>query len=113
MSQLSLPMLTVYTGPRIVSGDVVGGCKQYRDAVRMCWSMRVRSKMSKTAYAAEVGCYPSHLSGYVSDEKGRRQLPAEYVAAFEVACGNRCITQWLAAQANLTILETFIQQRAA
>ena len=113
MPQMSLPYLTHYDGPRIVSGDVVGACKTYRDAVRMCWSLRVRNKMSKTAYAAEVGCYPSHLSGYVSEDEGRRQLPAEFVAAFEVACGNRCVTQWLAAQANLTILETFIQQRAA
>jgi hypothetical protein len=113
MAQLSLPMLTVYTGPRIVAGDVVEACKQYRDAVRMCWSLRVRNRMAKTAYAAEIGCYPSHLSGYVSEQEGRRQLPAEFVAAFEVACGNRCITQWLAAQANLTILEQFITARAA
>lgn len=113
MPQMQLPMLTYYTGPQIVSSDVVGACKQYRDAVRMCWSLRIRNKMSKTAYAAEVGCYASHLAGYVSEEEGRRQLPAEYVAAFEVACGNRCITQWLAAQANLTILETFIQTKAA
>lgn len=113
MSQLTLPMLTVYNGPRFVSGDVVGACKTYRDAVRMCWSLRVRNRMSKTAYAEEIGCYPSHLAGYVSEVEGRRQLPAGCINTFEVSCGNRCISQWLAAQANLTILETFLQQRAA
>jgi hypothetical protein len=30
------------------------------------------------------------------------------VNAFEVACGNRLISQWLALQANLTILEQYI-----
>lgn len=113
MAQLSLPMLTYYDGPRIVSSDVVGACKTYRDAVRMCYQMRTRTRMSKALMAEEIGCYPSHLSGYVSEGEGRRQLPAEHIAAFEVCCGNRCITQWLAAQANLTILEQFLNQRQA
>ena len=113
MPQMQLPMLTVYEGPRFVSESVLGACKTYRDAVRVCWSLRVRERMSKTAYAEEIGCYPSHLAGYVSDVEGRRQLPAGYINNFEVACGNRCITQWLMAQEHLTILESLIQQRAA
>ena len=113
MSQLSLPMLTVYEGPALVAGDAVAACETYRDAVRLCWSLRRRSRMSTTAYAAEVGCYASHLAGYVHEYEGRRELPAKHIAAFETACGNRAVTQWLAARANLTILETFIARKAA
>jgi hypothetical protein len=32
---------------------------------------------------------------------------------FEIACGNRFISQWLARQAKLTILEQFIEPRRA
>ena len=111
--QMQLPMLTVYEGPRIVPQDVVAACKSFRDAVRMCWQLKPRTRLTKAQLAEEAGCYPSHVNDYLSDKETARNLPAERIAAFEVACGNRVITQWLAGQAHLTILETFLQQRAA
>ena len=113
MSQLTLPMLTVYEGPRLVPADVVAACKTYRDAVRMCWNLKPRTRMTRAQLAEETGCYASHVTDYLSEEPTRRSLPAEHIQAFEVACGNRLITQWMAAQAHFTILETLLQQKAA
>ena len=111
--QLNLPMLSYYEGPKIVGPDVVAQCKTYRDAVRKCFELRTRTRMSLSVLAEESGCYASHMSDYVSSNPEKRELPAKHIADFEVACGNRLVTQWLAAQAHVTILETFIQARAA
>ena len=111
--QMQLPMLTVYEGPRLVAPVVVEACKTYREAVKTCWSLKTRTRLTKAQMAEETGCYPSHITDYLSEKESTRNLPAERIAAFEVSCGNRVITQWLAAQAQVTILETFIQARAA
>ena len=87
--------------------------QRHREAVRLCWSMRTRKNLPKTLLAQEAWCYASHVTDYLSDKPEKRDLPAKHIAAFEVSCGNRAISQWLAAQAHLTILETFIQQRQA
>ena len=113
MGQLTLPMLTVYEGPRLVDHDAVKAARSYREAVRLCWDLRHRKNLPKTLLAQESGIYASHATDYLSDDESRRELPAKHIAAFEVSCGNRAISQWLSAQAHLTILETFIQQRAA
>ena len=39
MRQLTLPMLTVYTGPRLVDDEIVTACRSYREAVRACWNL--------------------------------------------------------------------------
>ena len=112
MTQLQLPMLTVYSGPRLLDHDTVAAARSYRDAVRLCWDCRTRKNLPKTLLATEAGCYASHVTDYLSADEKRRDLPAKHIAGFEVSCGNRAISQWLAAQANLTILETFIARAA-
>ena len=107
--QLQLPMLTYYAGPRLVPVDVLAGITSYRAAVRMCWMLRTRSSLSKRVLAEEAGLYASHVTDYLSELESKRELPAKHVPAMEVACGNRVITQWLVRQANLTIVEQFIQ----
>lgn len=102
-------MLTYYAGPRLVPLDVVASATTYRDAVRLCWQMRLRTSLTRRALAEEAGLYASHVTDYLSAEYSKRELPAKHIAAMEVACGNRMITQWLAMQAKLTILEMFIQ----
>lgn len=112
--QLQLPMLTYYTGPRLVSPEILAAVLSYRDAVRVCWQLRSRRNLTRRALAEEAGLYASHVSDYLSELETKRELPAKHIAAMEVACGNRVITQWLAQQAKLTILEQFIEpQRVA
>jgi hypothetical protein len=112
--QLTLPMLTVYVGPRLVDADLVIACRTYREAVRACWDLRTRRNITKRLLAEAAGLYASHLSDYLNvDDDTKRELPARHINAFEIECGNRFITQWLARQANLTILEQFIDRRAA
>jgi hypothetical protein len=115
MEQLRLPMLTVYTGPRLVSAELVDACRSYRDAVRACWEMRTRRNLTQRMLAEEIESYPSHVTDYVhrDDKPSRRDLPAKRINDFEIACGNRFISQYLARQANLTILEQFIDSRRA
>ena len=112
MSQLNLPMLSVYEGPELVPSEAVEAIPTYREAVRTCWLLKRRTRMTRAQLAEETGCYPSHITDYLSDNPERRELPAKHIAAFEISCGNRCITQWLAGQAHLTILETLIRKAA-
>jgi transcriptional regulator with XRE-family HTH domain len=109
--QLTLPMITYYEGPRLVSQDVLDAILSYREAVSTCWELRSRRNLTKRALAEKVGLYASHLSDYLSKDPTKRELPARHIAEFEVECGNRVITQWLNKQAHVTILEQFIERR--
>lgn len=109
MEQLLLPMLTVYKGPRLVDREIVDACKTYRDAVRVCWDLRTRRNLTKRRLAEEAQLYPSHVTDYLSDQPKKRNLPADKINDFELQCGNRMVTQWVARQAQLTILEQYIQ----
>lgn len=111
--QMQLPILTYYEGPTLVDPNSLVAIKTYRQAVQTCWLLRKRRSMKLSTLAEEAGLYASHLSDYLSDDATKRELPAKHIAAFETACGNRAITQWISAQANLTILETFVARRAA
>lgn len=111
--QLILPMLTVYTGPRFVGASVINAIKTYRDAVRICWDMRVDKHLTKAELARRVGCYASHVTDYLKAGPSRRNLPAEFIDAFERECQNRVISQWQARRAELTILEQLFEQRKA
>jgi hypothetical protein len=108
MEQLRLPMLTVYEGPKLVDIELVRAIPTYRAAVRACWMLRTRRSLTQALIAEETGCYASHVTDYVSGSEDKRELPAKWIAAFEGSCGNRLISQWLAFQANLTIMEQFI-----
>lgn len=106
--QLSLPMLTVYSGPRLIDNEIVIAVRTYREAVRACWNLRTRRHLTWRVLAEEAGLYASHCSDYLSEDDAKRELPAKHINEFEIACGNRMISQWLANQANLTIMEQFI-----
>jgi hypothetical protein len=63
--------------------------------------------------------HPQHVSDYLAPEDNhaqgqrRRSLPAEKIAAFECAVGNRAVTQFLVRQVALTLMEEVIVQRQA
>jgi hypothetical protein len=113
MHQLQLPMLTYYEGPRLIDQELVLACRSYREAVRACWDLRTRRNLTRRALAEGAGLYASHVSDYLTEDDAKRELPAKHINAFEVECGNRFVSQWLARQAGLTILEQFMQKRAA
>lgn len=109
--QMPLPMLTYYQAPAMVDTGLVDAAPTYREAVRRCWAMRTRTQMTKRQLAEEVGCYASHITDYLSEDPGKRDLPARHIAAFEACCGNRFISQWIARKSELTVLEEFVAQR--
>lgn len=111
--QLNLPMLTYYQGPRFVSAEVMAGVLSYRDAVRACWHLRTRRSLTMRQLAEEATLYASHVSDYISADDAKRELPAKHIDAFEIACGNRVITQWDMGRKHLTVLESLIEQRRA
>jgi hypothetical protein len=113
MEQLRLPMLTVYEGPQLVPLEVVDACRTYRDAVRACWDRRSRRSLTQRAMAVETGLHAPHVSDYLSEEPDKRDLPAKYITEFQRSCGNLLITQWQARQDGVTIMEQFMQRRAA
>lgn len=120
MQQLGLPMLTVYEGPRLVEPELVASCATYRQAVRACWMNRTRQSLKPRGLAEEINGYASHVTDYLNadDKPHRRDLPAKKINDFEIACGNRLITQWIARQAHLAVvhdaemavLEEFMQR---
>lgn len=111
--QLTLPMLTHYDGPRLIDRAIVDGLVTYREAVRTCYNLRTRRNMTARLLAEEAGVYASHVSDYLNAKPNKRDLPARHIAAFEVACGNRLISQWLNRQCGLTVMEEFMQHRRA
>ncbi len=115
MAQMNLPMLTVYEGPKFVADEVIAGIKTYREAVQKSYELRTRTRMSNALIAEEVGCCASHIGDYVTAQgrKIPRNLPAEFINAWDISMGNRVVTQWINYQANLTILESLIQRKAA
>lgn len=109
--QLALPMLTYYEGPKMIEVKDIEGCPTYREAVRRCWARRTRQRMTQRQLAEEVGCYASHVTDYLANDSAKRDLPARHIADFELACGNRFISQWIARRSELTILEELVSPR--
>ena len=102
-------------GPGIVPPGIVAEAMTYREAVRLCWTLRVVKGMKVTDLARDFDFIRQHVGDYLNpdDKPSRRSLPAERVADFEEACGNTAITQWLASRQRLTVLEEMQAERMA
>ena len=114
-----LPLMGgVLNGPVFLSDDKIASCKTYRDAVCLAWDERRSKGMTRDRLAELCALLPQHLSDYFaraeSNPKGqrRRSLPAEKICDVESALGNRAITQYLIRQAQLTLMEEMLAQRA-
>jgi hypothetical protein len=107
--QRELPMLGVIEAPKPVARSVISAIKTYRQAVRVAWKLRRAQGMTKQQLACFAGLYAPHITDYLheDDRPSRRDLPAAKVTDFEDVVGNRVVSQWLAAQSNLTVLEGF------
>lgn len=101
--------------PALLAGDVIAGCRTYREAVRLGWDLRASQNMTRATLAECIGAYASHVTDYFhkDDAPFRRNLPPELINDFEWAVGNRAVTQYLARKAELTIMDEVIAARAA
>lgn len=97
----------------VVPPQVVMGIKSYRHACRLAWKLRRVRNLTGRTLAGECGLYASHVSDYFSTVDHRRELPAKHVAAVERVLGNTVISQWLAQQSQLTVLEEMQAARRA
>jgi hypothetical protein len=89
----------------VVPPEVVMGLKSYRHACRLAWKIR-HPRITQRALAELVpGLYQSHVSDYFAVRFDRRELPAKHVGTVEAVLGNTVISQWLAQQSKLTVLE--------
>lgn len=107
MDQREFPLLGRLDAPSAVPKQWIHHAKTYRDAVRLAWKLRRVEHMTRQQLSTEAGLYPQHVSDYLAedDKPKRRDLPADKVAAFEGVVGNTLVSQWLAAQSRLTVLE--------
>lgn len=103
--QIPLPLLCRLDGPSVVNDAQIKACATYRDAVRLCWSLRRVKGMSTLSLADAAGFPSNHRSDYLSADENKRELPAKYIKAFEYVSGNTAISQWIAMNAKLTVLE--------
>lgn len=94
---------------------MVSRCETYRDAVRTAWEIRRVKAMKKAMLASFADLTPQHVSDYLAedDKPGRRDLPADAICRFESVVGNTLVSQWLARQSRLTVLEEMQATRAA
>jgi len=113
---LSLPLLggVVQAQRLVVPPEVVMSLPTYRHAVRLAWKLRAIRNMTRRTLAEITGLYASHVTDYFSVHENKRELPAKYIAAVEAALGNTVISQWIAQQSKLTVLEEMqVARRAA
>lgn len=113
--QLELPLLGRIDGADIVPPALLKTAQTYRQAVRLCWTLRRAKGMQASDVARTYGFNRQHVGDYLNkdDKPMRRNLPPSRIADFEDACGNAAITQWLAARQKLTVLEELQAERAA
>lgn len=111
---LPLPLLggMVQAQRLVLPPEVVMGVKSYRHACRMAWKLR-GTRITQRTLAELAGLYSSHVSDYFSLHATRRELPARHVAAVESVVGNTLISQWLAQQSHLTVVEELQALRRA
>jgi hypothetical protein len=111
---LQLPLVggVVQAQRLVVPPQVIMRVASYRHACRLAWRLR-RVRLSQRTLAELAPLYPSHVSDYFSMNARRRELPAKHVAAVEAVLGNTVISQWLAQQSRLTVLEGLQAQHEA
>lgn len=115
MDQLEFPLMGRIDAPSVAPEQWVRIAKTYRHAVRLSWKLKRVQKMTRRQLAAEADLYPQHVTDYLheDDKRSRRDLPAEAVARFEAVVGNTLVSQWIARNAQLTVLEEITATKAA
>ncbi len=89
----------------VVPPEVVMSLKTWRHACRLAWKLRNPRITQRTLAELVPGLYQSHVSDYFAVRADRRELPAKHVGPVEAVLGNTVMSQWLAQQSKLTVLE--------
>jgi hypothetical protein len=107
MDQREFPLLARVGAPSAAPYQWIRYATTYRQAVRLAWKFRAEECMTRQELATKAKLYPQHVTDYLheDDKPQRRDLPADKVAAFERVVGNSIVSQWLASQSKLTVLE--------
>lgn len=107
MDQREFPFLQRVEGPQVVPSQWVRIPKNYREAVKLAWDKRRVQNKTKQQLANHTGLPPQHISDYFAkdDKPKRRDLPGKGLVKFEEFVENTLVSQWLAAQSKLTVLE--------
>jgi hypothetical protein len=105
--QLALALLggVVQAQRLVVPPQVVMRVRSYRQACRLAWKLRRVRNLTRRSLAEQAGLYASHVSDYFSLHDNKRELPARHIAVVERVLGNAVISQWVAQQSQLTVLE--------
>ena len=113
--QREMPLLARLDGPAVVPTEYLRTVRTYREACRLAWQLRRVKSLTFRALAERCGLVYQHVGDYfnVDDGKHRRDLPGDAVRAVELELGNTAISQWHAAQAQLTVLEEMQATRRA
>jgi len=107
LDQREFPFLQRVEGPRVVPQQWVRIPKTYRQAVKLAWDKRRVENLTKAQLAVHTGLKPQHISDYFApdDKPTRRDLPGKGLTKFEQFVENTLVSQWIAAQSKLTVLE--------
>ena len=98
--------------------EVVDRWQSYREAVVWCWANRpfhgLAEPDDQALFARHAGVHAPHMSRYVSEfSKAPMELKPDLIPAFEAYTGWRGVTQYLAKQSTVTIMEQVIAEKAA
>lgn len=88
----------------VVPPEVIMGLRTFRHACRLAWKLR-QPRITQRTLAELAGLYPSHVSDYFSVHEHRREMPAKHIGQAEAVLGNTVMSQWVAQQSHLTVLE--------
>lgn len=116
---MNIQLMQRLDAPSVAPVSILLKIKSYRDACRLAFDRRKVINMTRAGLCERTGMRASHASDYFSDrdvdERGceMRDMPAKYIPAFEDAVGNTFVSQWLAMQSQLTILEAQIAEQRA
>jgi hypothetical protein len=105
--QASLPLTggVVQAQRLVVPTQVVMGLKTWRHACRMAYRLARRRGVTQAHLAQLTPLYAPHISNYFSARENRRELPAKHIAIVESVFGNTVMSQWIAQQSTLHVLE--------
>ena len=114
MDPREFPLMGRIDAPGIAPEQWVRLAKTYRQAVRLAWQLKRVHYMTRRQLASEAELYPQHVTDYLheDDKPSRRSLPAEAITRFEAVVGNTLVSQWIASQSKLTVLEEITATRA-